>query len=138
MRAITRFIATIGAATFVGSLAALMILMTTDPAPAVWHVAKTGFFLLLAYSAPFVTAGLFLFGLPVDWALRMRGHHHGGVYGIAGALGGAVFAFLIAHRFEDSGWPERAYTFIMIGGVYGLSTAIFFWLIFRRGRTPTA
>ncbi|HEY5712640.1 MAG TPA: hypothetical protein VIT38_12170 [Allosphingosinicella sp.] len=136
VRAITRFIATVGAGTLVGSLVALMILLATDPAPAVLHVAKSGFFLLLAYSAPFVTAGLFLFGLPVDWALRMRGYYQGGVYGAAGALGGGVFAFLIAYSFEGSGWPQRAYTFMMIGAAYGLSTAMSFWLIFRRGQAP--
>ena len=138
LRAVIRFIATVGAGALLGSLVTLMILLATDPATADLNVVRTAFVLLLAMSAPFVTAGLFLFGLPVDWALQRAGHHQGSVYGTAGALGGGAFAFLIAWGFEGGRWTTSALTFSIIGVVYGLTTAIAFWLIFRRGSTPAA
>src|SRR6185436_13753001 len=88
---------------------------------------------LLTMSVLPVAAGLLLFGLPIDWALRKGGYRRGVAYGAAGALGGSAIGFAPAFWIGGYFQHQLAGTFALIGMDYGLVTALIAWLVFRRG-----
>jgi hypothetical protein len=75
---------------------------------------------VIAWSSPFILAGLVILGLPTAYLLHRARVENALSYGIAGLLTGTLWGYVIVYDFGLSGF-------------YGCVCALFWWLLRPRG-----
>lgn len=75
---------------------------------------------LLAWSSPFILAGLVTLGLPIAYLLHRARAENFLSYGIAGLLTGALWGYLIGAQTSQG---------LVVSSFYGCACALFWWFL---------